>query len=121
MIGAIDLGRVIGLAEHEQLQLDELVSVYNYHRDKNAKKARYYEGHIPLSEVNLGIALPQGLAGLEIGCEWGGKTVDVLAGRSMFDGFVGANGYDPTELNRIVDANSLISEYSKHSCDALKG
>lgn len=120
MIGAIDLGRVIGLAEHEQLQLDELVSVYNYHRDKNAKKARYYEGHIPLSEVNLGIALPQGLAGLEIGCEWGGKTVDVLAGRSMFDGFVGANGYDPTELNRIVDANSLISEYSKHCRDELK-
>ena len=81
-----------GLTSDEHDMLKELVDVYNFHVSNNYMKNRYYEGKVTLGEVNLGIALPSGLTGLEIGCSWGAKTVDVLASRSMFDGFVDQNG-----------------------------
>ena len=112
--------QVAGLGKAEKDQLSELIKVYNYHRWKNQKKDKYYEGHISLNEVNLGIALPDGMRGLEIGCEWGAKTVDVLAARSMFDGFVGVNGDPDEQLQDIVTDNRLIAEYRKVCRDELK-
>lgn len=111
---------VDGLGELEREKLRDLIRVYEYHRANNHNKNRYYEGHIPLSEVNLGIALPDGLRGLEIGCSWGAKTVDVLASRSMFDGFVGMNGNQVDQLARIVESNRFIAEYMKACRDELK-
>ena len=116
----ISAEQVSGLGQEEKEKLTELVKVYDFHKNKNYTKNKYYEGHITLSEVNLGIALPEGFAGLEIGCEWGAKTVDVLASRSMFDGFVGENGNPDEQLKEIVTANRLISEYSKNCRDELK-
>ena len=109
-----------GFIESEIENLQKLLNLYNSCYAKNAIKNKYYEGNISLSSVNLGIALPEGLRGLEIGCAWGAKTVDVLAARSMFDGFVGANGGDIPELAEIVDNNNLIVEYGKACRDELK-
>lgn len=111
---------VYGLGEYERVKFGELLDVYNSHASKNAQKDKYYEGKIALADVNLGIALPDGMRGLEIGCSWGAKTVDVLAARSMFDGFVGANGNDVAELDNIVVNNRLIAEYMKACRDELK-
>ncbi len=113
-------GEVIGLNAREKVKLQELIEVYEYHRQKNADKARYYEGHVKLREVNLGIALPDGMQRLEIGCEWGSKCVDVLASRSMFDGFVGEDGQSADALSKIVSDNRLIAEYMKACRDELK-
>ena len=109
-----------GLPEKERETLRRLISIFNQHSGANAIKRRYYEGHISLNEVNLGLALPKGMTGLEIGCAWGEKAVDVLAARSMFDGFVGANGEDAEAMNRIMNANRLQSEYMKACRDELK-
>lgn len=109
-----------GFPESEWANLQELLNTYEYHASKNAKKEKYYEGKIPLSDVNLGIALPDGLKKLEIGCAWGAKTVDVLAARSMFDGFVGQNGSDVDDLVQIAIDNDLMTEYSKSCRDELK-
>ena len=106
------------LAEAPRLQ--KLLNLFNNHEAKNSQKNKYYEGKISLRDVNLGIALPDGLRGLEIGCAWGAKTVDVLAARSMFDGFVGINGTEVTELDRIVVNNDLVAEYAKACRDELK-
>lgn len=111
---------VAGLPEAEQELLQELLDIYNRHDSQNSIKERYYEGNVPLSEVNLGIALPQGMRNLQIGCAWGAKTVDVLAARSMFDGFVGTDGNDVAELREIADKNRLIAEYPKAVRDELK-
>ena len=111
---------VRGLGENEIEQLKELIDVLKCHEAKNRQKNKYYEGRVTLGEVNLGIALPEGIQGLEIGCAWGAKTVDVLAGRSMFDGFVGVNGREDEELTNIVKNNNLITEYSKTCRDELK-
>ena len=116
----MDPEHVRGLDEIEVAQLKELISVLRYHEAKNREKNKYYEGKVTLGEVNLGIALPDGMRGLEIGCAWGAKTVDVLAGRSMFDGFVGINGIEDDELAVIARDNNLIAEYPKACRDELK-
>lgn len=118
----IDLfpSRVQGLTLDESRALDKLLEIYRAHELANETKNRYYEGRVTLGEVNLGIALPHGMRGLEIGCAWGAKTVDVLAARSMFDGFVGQNGEPVDELTEIVRENNLIAAYSTATRDELK-
>ena len=116
----INVQAISGLPEVEKIKFQKLLQIYQKHAGKNAEKDKYYEGKISLSEVNLGIALPIGMAGLEIGCSWGAKTVDVLAARSMFDGFVSENGMDIDELDQIVEDNNLIAEYMKATRDELK-
>lgn len=120
MVFGMVAGNVMGLPVEEQNKLQKLIDTFMLYQSKNAEKDRYYEGKISLSEVNLGIALPEGMRGLEIGCAWGAKTVDVLAARSMFDGFVGSSGEDVEELDKIVEANRLIAQYMKASRDELK-
>lgn len=116
----IDANNVIDLDVDVAVKFQKLIEVYNNHEAKNQVKDRYYEGKISLHEVNLGIALPDELGRLEIGCAWGAKTVDVLAARSMFDGFVGLNGAEVEELDRIALSNNLIFEYMKACRDELK-
>lgn len=111
---------IVGLGDKECEQLRKLLQVYQEHSLKNHQKNRYYEGNISLNEVNLGLALPEGMRGLEIGCAWGAKAVDVLAARSMFDGFVGVNGDDIELLDQIVTDNRLVAEYMKACRDELK-
>lgn len=111
---------VIGLPTIEREKLRKLLDVYSTHNSKNSLKNKYYEGRITLNEVNLGIALPNGLRGLEIGCAWGAKTVDVLAGLSMFDGFVGVNGAAVESLEKVCVRNNLVAEYAKACRDELK-
>lgn len=120
MINLININEIAGLGESEREKFRKLLDVYSSHLTQNSEKNRYYEGKISLNEVNLGIALPEGMRKLEIGCAWGAKTVDVLAGLSMFDGFVGVNGDPATELEDIVSKNRLITEYMKACRDELK-
>ena len=112
--------QVRGLPPVEQEKLNDLIRIYTDHATKNTIKERYYEGKISLSEVNLGIALPKSMRGLQIGCAWGAKAVDVLAARSMFDGFVNDSGAQSDELTGLVVNNDLIAEYAKACRDELK-
>lgn len=120
MIYSILPAQIEGLPEYEQRLLDKLLQTYNKHEQANIKKDKYYEGHISLGDVNLGIALPDGMRGLEVGCAWGAKTVDVLAARSMFDGYVSASGTEAEELEQFVQGNNLLYEYMKACRDELK-
>jgi len=116
----LTVANIAGLDEGEREKLSKLIDVFNRHCTKNAEKDKYYEGKISLNDVNLGIALPDGMRKLEIGCAWGAKTVDVLAARSMFDGFVGLNGEEIAGLDEIVIKNKLEYEYMKACRDELK-
>lgn len=111
---------VKGLDAENGAKLAALIDVFNNHAVKNATKEKYYEGFIQLNDVNLGIALPQGIRNLQIGCEWGKKTVDVLASRSMFDGFVSMLGNEAEDLAKIIEDNNFISQYNKAVKDELK-
>ena len=116
----MDPSSIGGLTDLERRQLAELLKVYDDHHSKNAEKNKYYEGNISLDSVNLGIALPQKMSGLEIGCAWGAKCVDVLAARSQFDGFVSVQGETIPELDRIVEGNDLVTQYMPATRDELK-
>lgn len=116
----ISIPYISNFPDEEFQKFVKLIDIYNYHDSKNALKQKYYEGAVTLNDVNLGIALPQGLQNLKIGCEWGAKTVDVLASRSMFDGFVSENGEDVSELTKIMDSNNFIFQYMKSCKDELK-
>lgn len=116
----ISIGNVQNLGAEEQLKLNNLIEVYNYHWNKNQLKQKYYEGAVTLNDVNLGLALPDGMGKLSVGCEWGGKAVDVLAARSMFDGYVSSDGSDYEELSKIMNDNDMISQYIKACKDELK-
>lgn len=116
----LNFGRVEGLTNEEQTNLIELSQAYNYHQSRNATKDKYYEGHITLNDVNIGIALPNGLSKLSVGCSWGQKAVDVLAARSMFDGFVGTNGVSSSVVNNIIESNQFVAQYTKACRDELK-
>lgn len=120
MILSIVPGQVAGLPKADQINLQNLINTWENHSSKNQQKNKYYEGNIALSEVNLGIAIPDAFSKLEIGCAWGAKTVDVLAGRSVFDGFVGSNGNEVEYLDQIAINNDLIAEYAKACRDELK-
>ena len=120
MLFYIQPENIAGLTDDERYWLGKLISVFESHWSGNIEKNKYYEGKVSLQSVNLGIALPDGMKGLEIGCSWGAKCVDVLAARSMFDGFVGADGNDVPELDQLVADNRLIAEYMKSSRDELK-
>lgn len=113
-------GQIPGLTAYEVHAFEDLLGIYASHSAKNAEKDKYYEGSISLNSVNLGIALPDGLSRLEIGCAWGAKCVDVLALRSMFDGFVGMDGEEVEALDALVVNNRLIAEYMKATRDELK-
>ena len=115
-----DVNSIIGLPKKERAMLSELKDIYDKHYSANVKKNKYYEGKVTLNDVNLGIALPDGLGKVGIGCSWGANTVDVLAARSIFDGFVDENGTDLTVLTNIVKDNNLIAEYGKACKDELK-
>lgn len=116
----LNFGKVVGLPDEEQKMLKNLVRVYKYHNSANRKKRRYYNGAITLGEVNLGIALPGTIRKLKIGCSWAKKTVDVLASRSMFDGFVAQNGTTAETMNVIMKRNRLAAEYLKACKEELK-
>lgn len=116
----LDPANIIGLPLKEVNRFTKLLETYNFHLSANQEKDLYYEGNISLNRVNLGLALPDGLKKLEVGCAWGAKAVDVLAARSMFDGYVGENGIEVEGLDEIVLNNNLISEYMKAARDELK-
>lgn len=120
MILNIDPAAVANLPKPEQDMLAALLTTYAEKAPKNEIKNKYYEGKISVGSVNLGLALPRRIAGFEIGCSWGAKAVDVLAARSMFDGFVGTNGAPLDDLDRIVRANRLVAAYMPATRDELK-
>ena len=115
----LSFGHVEGLTDEEKALLTELTDAFTYHQSANAVKDKYYEGHIGVRDVNLGIAMPDRLQRLEVGCNWGQKAVDVLASRSMFDGFVGTS-VSVDRLTQLIADNRLIDEYSKACRDELK-
>lgn len=117
---SLQFGKIEGLPQKEWEQLQELQRVFTFHQMRNLEKEKYYNGKISLEEVNLGIALPHSLNRLEVGCAWGAKTVDVLAGRSMFDGFVTETGAGAEEMREIMRRNRLVAEYNKAIREELK-
>lgn len=83
--------------------------VWSQNRIKNAERRAYYEGENRLK--NIGIAIPDELAGLSAIVGWPRKAVDELAKCSRFDGFTHPDGADV--LNAIMRENGFRAKYRR--------
>lgn len=107
-----------GLEPSEAAELTSLVQVWSDTMRRNALRMRYYLGHNELKD--LGISIPPQLRNTETVIGWPAKAVDMLAARSMFDGFVtdGVDG-DPLGLKPILQANQFDAAYEQAVRDEL--
>lgn len=108
-----------GLTPEARAQMGALLDEFERHNSKNRLKRRYFEQRVTVGECNLGIALPRSLARFEMACCWPEKAVTVLKDRSIFDGYVAADGTTPDLLASIVRDNRLTSQYNKAVGDEL--
>ena len=96
---------VNGLSETENKYLDKLFAQLRQTRPDNYRRSRYYDGEIPLRD--LGYAMPPKLKNRAAACVgWAAKSVDMLAVRSVFDGFTFEDGNDD-RLKDVVTDNDL--------------
>ena len=118
----LDFGNIknaAGLNPAMRALLGDLVDELHEHSSRNRLKRRYYDGRVTVAECNIGIAIPQSVASLEMACSWPEKAVTVLKDRSRFDGFVTRGGGSSELLDRIVRDNALISQYGRACGDEL--
>jgi hypothetical protein len=94
------------LTSDEYKDFISLLSVLSRKRARNKKRRTYYEAKNKVND--LGISIPPPLKDMNICIGWPAKAVDTLAGRSVFEGFVSADG-DETELNAVLSDNAFTS------------
>lgn len=94
-----------GLLDDEVIYLQKLINVYNKKLTNNVLQWQYYKDkHIA---TNLGMAVPQDFANcLNTSIGWAAKAVDMLAQRSIFDGYI-IDG----DSNSILDSILLENDF----------
>ena len=87
-------------------------------RARNRVRQNYYDQKIGLKD--LGISIPPQLKTIGSVLGWPAKTVDVLADRLKFEGFVAPGEEDdPFDLNDLVDANDFKEAFAQTVSSAL--
>jgi hypothetical protein len=109
---------VKGLTESEQTLFAELANTCAKKAARNAKRTKYYEGKNRLKD--LGIAIPPQLRDVEMVVGWPAKAVDLLAERSIFDGFVFSGQTESEQtLSGLLEANGFSQMYRQAASDQL--
>lgn len=116
MINLSSLREVKGLNDFERSKLDELLGVWSKKLPRNQLRTCHYEAKEGIQ--NLGIAIPDDFANMDLALGWSAKAVDCLAARSIFDGFV-YEGDSIESLERIVKENKLITAYEQATTSEL--
>lgn len=110
-----------GLARKDSQTVLALYELYEKKLTRNLLRDRYYE--MKQKPFDLGISVPPHLKRLEQVIGWAAKSVDSLANRSQFDGFVCEDENTLLTLQNICTRNNLKRKYRKavrselkHSC-----
>lgn len=113
MLDVTSMGNIVnadGLLQEDSARLYRLIQVWSVKLARNRLRRLYYEQKV--LPKNIGIAMSDEMVKkLNPSCGWASKAVDMLADRSVFDGFVFADGTEDETLNRIVEDNKLRSKY----------
>lgn len=104
------LREVKGLNDTERDKLETLLTVWKNKLPRNQLRTCHYEAKEGVK--NLGIAVPDDFAELDLALGWSAKAVDYLAARSIFDGFV-YKGQEIEAVERIMRENRLILSYEQ--------
>lgn len=104
--------QVAGLTDEELAEFGALVRVWDDRARGNAEKMTYYLGKNQLKD--LGISIPPSLKRTLTVVGWPAKAVDMLAARSMFDGFAfTGDGEDPLGLKPLLVENQFELLYEQ--------
>lgn len=113
MLDVTSMGNIVyadGLAQEDSDKLYRLLQVWSVKLERNMLRRMYYEQKV--MPANIGIAISDDMAKrLNPSCGWAAKAVDMLADRSVFDGYVFEDGSSDETLDRIVVDNKLQSKY----------
>lgn len=110
---------VQGMTPLEKDQFERLYTLWNNKLTRNRLRKKYYRQKNSLKD--LGIAIPPNLKTLETCLGWAAKSVDILASRSRFDGFVykdevqGIDGVLRDNNFKVMYKQAVNSELV-HSC-----
>ena len=110
---------VDGLTAEEQAMFSSLCKLHEEKVRGNELRLKYYDGDVPVK--HLGITAPSKLKNkIDARVGWPAKAVDVLASRSVFEGFV-SNGDEDTlkRLNDSLIANDFDLLYAQGTTDEL--
>ena len=99
---------MMNLTGDEVATFNALLAEWQRHLSSNIRNEAYYEGKV--KPVSTDSSMPDDLRNLGIVSGWGGKCVDVLASRSVLEGF---DGEDAGTLNELVPLDVLIELYEQ--------
>lgn len=87
---------------------NELLAEWQRHLSSNIRNEAYYRGKV--KPVSTDQSMPDELKSLGIVSGWGGKCVDVLASRSVLEGF---DGEDAEALMQLVPLDVMVELYEQ--------
>lgn len=121
MLDVTSMGNIIyadGLSQQDSDRLYRLVQIWAAKLPRNRLRRMYYEQKV--MPKNIGIALSDDMVKrLNPACGWAAKAVDMLADRSVFDGYVLEDGTTDQTLERIMLDNKVRQQYDKNVHDEL--
>lgn len=121
MLNVTSMGNIIyadGLSQEDSDRLYRLLQIWEAKLPRNRLRRMYYEQKI--LPKNIGIAISDEMVKkLNPSCGWAAKAVDMLADRSVFDGYVLDDGTVDEKLERIVQDNKVKQQYNKNVHDEL--
>lgn len=107
--GLVISADVPGLAPEDRALVTQLLEVLRVKSVRNTKRNQYYAGKNVLHD--LGISIPPQLRMVETVVGWPAKAVDMLASRSIFDGYTFRDGSTSLALEEMLDANQFRNLY----------
>lgn len=99
---------MMDLSGEEVCVFNRLLAEWQSHLASNIRNEAYYKGLVkPVSEDS---SMPKDLTELNVVSGWGGKCVDVLANRSVLEGF---DGKDAGKLEGIIPISAFTGIYEQ--------
>lgn len=98
--------------------IQKLACVLSSTQYANKKRRMYYEAKQTFD--NIGIAVPRSLENFYSVLGWGTKAVDMLADRSVFEGY-NFKGESYSIIDNAVSNNGLVQEYQEITTSELIG
>lgn len=105
-----DIANASGLAPTEREQMDRLVGIWRAKLPNNRLRNDFYHMHVVVDNIGIAIS-PELLSLLNASCGWPAKAVDMLAQRSVPDGFRLESGQHVPDVDRIMRDNRFYFKY----------
>lgn len=105
-----DICNARGLGSQEREQLSRLITLWQSKLPNNRLRNDFYHMHVNVENIGISIS-PELVSILNASCGWPAKSVDMLAQRSVPDGFKLESGRHVPDIDRIMRDNNFYYKY----------